>query len=103
MIAATVISASVFLGIANLINTIGVIYTIIIFGWALLSWFNRRRGVISDIYKLLDKLAGPYVRLFRRFIPAVGGFDFSPLIAMVVVQIATQLLLLAFGFFFSPY
>lgn len=103
MIAAIVINTRVFLGVINVVNTLGVIYTFIIFGWALLSWFKRRRGVISDIYNLLDKLAGPFVRLFRRFVPAVGGLDFTPLIAMVVVQLTTQLLLLVFSIFFSPY
>jgi len=33
----------------------------------------------------LRDIAEPYLRLFRRLIPAVGGFDFTPMIALLVL------------------
>ena len=33
------------------------------------------------------RLAAPLLRPFRRMIPLVGGFDLSPLAALVVLQV----------------
>lgn len=38
----------------------------------------------------LRDVSEPYLRLFRRFIPAVGMFDFSPMIAIFVLGILEQ-------------
>jgi YggT family protein len=39
------------------------------------------------IFKFLRDVCEPYLRLFRRFIPAMGGFDFSPMIAIIVLYL----------------
>jgi YggT family protein len=36
------------------------------------------------------------VRIFKRFIPPLGGMDFSPLVALVVLQIVARFLLVLF-------
>jgi len=69
------------------------LYTLLIFVWALFSWFDHSKGVLSDIYTALDKLVRPYVSLFKRFIPPMGGLDLSPLVALVVLQILSRLLI----------
>ena len=33
----------------------------------------------------------PYLRIFRRFIPPIGMFDFSPMIAIIVLYIVRTL------------
>jgi YggT family protein len=68
-------------------------YVIIIVVWAILSWFNKGGGLVNDIYNILDKIVSPYVNLFRRFIPSAGGMDFSPLIAIILLQVVGRLLL----------
>jgi len=61
-------------------------YSILVFVWVILSWFKGSGKVVSDIYKVLDPIVAPYVNLFRRFIPPIGGLDFSPLVALIVLQ-----------------
>ena len=73
----------------NLIN----IYVIVIIVWAVLSWFNQGRGLVNDIYNALDKIVSPYVDIFRRFIPRAGGMDFSPLVAILVLQLFSRLII----------
>jgi YggT family protein len=73
----------------NIIN----IYVLVIIAWAILSWFNQGRGLVSDIYNALDKIVSPYVDIFRRFIPRAGGMDFSPFVAIIVLQLFSRLLL----------
>jgi uncharacterized protein YggT (Ycf19 family) len=68
-------------------------YVLLIIAWAILSWFKQDRGFISDLYGILDKVVDPYVGLFRRFIPVAGGMDFSPLVAIIVLQVVFRLLL----------
>jgi YggT family protein len=42
--------------------------------------------------RFLDRLADPFVQPFRRILPPVGGLDFSIMAALVVIQLAGQLL-----------
>src|SRR5512135_1893137 len=43
--------------------------------YAVLSWVNAD----SPMTDVIDRLAAPLLRPFRRIIPLVGGFDLSPL------------------------
>jgi YggT family protein len=52
--------------------------------YAILSWV-RADSPIADV---IDRLAAPLLRPFRRIIPLVGGFDLSPLALLVVLQVA---------------
>jgi YggT family protein len=78
--------------VATLLQGIVQFYVLLIIVWAVLSWFNRGRGLVSDIYDILDKIVSPYINLFRRFIPPLGGLDISPLVAIIVLQILVRVL-----------
>lgn len=57
------------------------IYRYMIFGYVLLSWFPNARE--SFIGRLLGNIVEPYIGIFRRFIPPIGGvLDLSPIIAL---------------------
>lgn len=70
-------------------------YGILIFAYVIMSWFVRpgSGGLLGDIYGVLRQLCEPYVGLFRRILPPVmigsAGLDFSPLVALVVLQVVT--------------
>jgi YggT family protein len=51
--------------------------------YAILSWV-RADSPMTDV---IDRLAAPLLRPFRRIIPLVGGFDLSPLALLVVLQV----------------
>jgi YggT family protein len=61
------------------------LYEILIVVYVLMSWFPMR-GILYDIYSVLASVVEPYVGLFRRFIPPIGGFDFSPWAAILVLE-----------------
>jgi uncharacterized protein YggT (Ycf19 family) len=75
-----------------LLNALVQFYVLIIIVWAIISWFNRGSGLANDIYQILDKIVSPYINLFRRFIPSAGGLDFSPLIAIILLQVVLRVL-----------
>ncbi len=62
------------------------LYFLIIILRCFISFFPR-----IDIYKqpvkFIREITDPYLDLFRRFIPPVGGLDFSPIVAVIVLQI----------------
>ena len=73
------------------------VYTLIIFVYVLLSWFPHKSGVIADIDNALSKICEPFLGLFRRFIPPIGGMiDISPIIAILALQLVMRLLYLIF-------
>jgi uncharacterized protein YggT (Ycf19 family) len=75
-----------------ILNAFVQFYVLVIIVWAVLSWFNRGSGPVNDIYQILDRIVSPYINLFKRFIPSAGGMDFSPLIAIIVLQILLRVL-----------
>lgn len=57
------------------------IYFYLIIAYVLMSWVPNARE--STIGQWLGKIVEPYLSIFRRFIPPIGGIlDISPIIAM---------------------
>jgi YggT family protein len=79
--------------IAEYVNALFLVYIILIFIRVLLSWVPRMpinptaRAVIDFVHQVTD----PYLNLFRRFLPPLGGgrmmIDISPIIAIIVLLI----------------
>jgi len=69
----------------SMLNTLFDIYNYMIFGYILLSWFPNARD--SAIGQMLGRLVEPYLSIFRRFIPPIGGmFDISPIVALFALR-----------------
>ena len=72
-------------------------YCMIIFVYVMMSWLPTDRGLLADIYHVLGKVCDPYLNLFRRFIPPIGGMvDVSPIVALLVLQFGVRLLVMIF-------
>lgn len=68
-------------------------YEVLIVAYCLFSWFPMRQGgFLYDVALVLDSVVGPYLNLFRRIIPAAGGIDFSPVIALLALSLGERLL-----------
>jgi uncharacterized protein YggT (Ycf19 family) len=72
--------------LGSIVDAIIRFYEILIVVYVLMSWFPVDRGGLYDIYRVLGSLAEPYVGIFRRIIPPLGGFDFSPMVALIVLD-----------------
>jgi YggT family protein len=57
----------------------------------LLSFINLDpyHPIVRFIYDVTEPIMGP----FRRIIPNIGMFDFSPLVAVLAVEVARQLVI----------
>lgn len=71
--------------ISGIIWTLYNIYFYMIIAYVLLSWLPNARE--SFIGEMLGKLVEPYLSIFRRFIPPIGGMiDISPIIAIIALR-----------------
>lgn len=69
-------------------------YEMLIFVQVLLSWFvSSGNRFVVDVYGALSTLVDLFVNLFRRFIPPIAGLDWSPFIAILVLQLVQRLVL----------
>ena len=79
--------------LAYLIYAVADAYSMVIFIYVLMSWIPASSGIVSDIYRALGRICDPYLDLFRRFIPPIGGMvDISPIIALLVLQFGVRLI-----------
>jgi YggT family protein len=68
------------------------IYIILLIVRILLTWFQGV-GWANQIAETLSPITDPYLDLFRSFIPPLGGtIDISPMLAILVLQLITQVL-----------
>jgi YggT family protein len=67
------------------------IYTVLVILRVLLTWFPTVNWS-SPPFAVLSQLTDPYLNLFRSLLPPLGGMDFSPILALFVLQIVAGLL-----------
>lgn len=73
----------------QIVNTLAQLLVLLVFASAILSFFMDpyhpiRRGV--------DNLVEPMLAPIRRIVPLVGMFDFSPLVLILLIQLAARLI-----------
>ncbi len=85
--------------LAQYVDSLFLIYIILIFARIVLSWVITFRGsipynpVLRAVTSFIEQVVDPYLNLFRRFLPPIGGsrmaLDLSPIIgilALVLLQ-----------------
>ena len=81
------------LNLVYLIQRLFNVYEALILVWCVTSWFPMRPGGLADdIRGALGMLVEPYLAIFRRFIPPLGGIDFSPVVAILALGIIERVL-----------
>jgi YggT family protein len=84
--------------LANYVNALFIVYIVLIFINILVSWlprvpYNRPLRVVLDF---VSETTNPYLNLFRRFLPPVGGgglaLDLSPMLGIIVLLLLQALL-----------
>jgi YggT family protein len=93
----TIVLASARTEIAGYLSTVIYVYTLLIILYIVLNLLFSV-GLRPPYSRTLDTVLGflrdicePFLRLFRRVIPAFGGIDFSPILAIFTLQIINSL------------
>jgi YggT family protein len=71
--------------LATFIDILAWVLVIAIIVRALMSWFAQSQG--SSLGRVLDDITEPILMPIRRMLPPVGGLDFSPILAIVLIQV----------------
>lgn len=91
-----ILAASTFSDIVvQFINIFAQVLTWAIIIRALLSWFSV--GGTQPIFRLLLEITEPVLAPIRRVLPGMGMIDFSPLIALVLIQVLSRILISGLG------
>jgi YggT family protein len=84
--------------IAQFLDSLLWVYTLIIIAWIVVSWvlsFGVRIPYSRPVNAVLDFLrdvTNPFLRIFRRLGLQFGPIDFSPIVAILVLRIGGGLL-----------
>ncbi|NHM29717.1 YggT family protein [Neobacillus terrae] len=63
-------------------------YSWILIIYILMSWFPNAQN--SSVGRFLSRICEPYLEPFRRFVPAIGMIDISPIVAFMVLNLASS-------------
>ena len=84
--------------IAKYVDALFLVYVILIFARILMSWIPRipRSATLRPLLDFITETTDPYLNLFRRFIPPIGGggmtIDVSPIVAIIVLLVAERII-----------
>ncbi|HEY9581920.1 MAG TPA: YggT family protein [Savagea sp.] len=71
--------------IANIVGLAFQIYFFLIIIYVLMSWIPGLRE--SSFGELVEKVVEPYLGIFRSIIPPLGMIDFSPIVALLALNL----------------
>jgi YggT family protein len=89
--------ASVRIEVAEFLSTLIYVYTLLILAYIVVQWlfaFGLRPPYsrVSDaVLTFLREICEPFLRIFRRMVPSIGAFDFSPIVAIIALGIVNRL------------
>jgi YggT family protein len=83
--------------VADYVDTLVVVYLVLIFIRILTSWIPRMpyNRYLAAFLQFVSDVTDPYLNLFRRFLPMVrmgpGALDLSPIVATIVLIVVGAL------------
>lgn len=79
--------------VADYVNALFIVYIILIFANILISWLPRvpYSPALRVVLDFVAETTNPYLNIFRRFIPPIGGggfaLDLSPMIGIFLLLV----------------
>ena len=74
----------------NIIRYLCELLTLVIIARVILSWFSP--SPTNRLAIILYQLTEPFLAPLRRIIPRVGMFDFTPVVAIILLRLIVSLL-----------
>jgi uncharacterized protein YggT (Ycf19 family) len=95
------VSASLTLPVGDAVSSVTtfiwaftLVYTLTIIAYILTSWLRLPYSpTLNRIQRFLYDVCEPYLRVFRRFLPSFGALDLSPMVALIVLWIFSEIVI----------
>jgi YggT family protein len=77
--------------LADYVSALFVVYIVLLFANILISWVPRMpyNPTLRSVLDFITETTNPYLNVFRRFLPPIGGggfaIDLSPMIGLIVL------------------
>ena len=79
--------------LAQFVRVFIFVYTLLILAFILTSWIRLPYSpTLNRVQRFLYDVCDPYLRIFRRFIPPLGPLDLSPMVAIIVLFVLSNVL-----------
>jgi YggT family protein len=80
--------------VQNFVEVFTLVYFLLIFAYILMSWVRLPYSIwLNRIQRFLYDVCEPYLRIFRRFLPAFGPLDLSPIVAIFSLFIVSRIVI----------
>jgi YggT family protein len=76
--------------LAQLINITATVLTVLIIAWVIASWIL---ALGHPVREALERVVEPLLAPIRRILPATGPVDFSPMVLIILISLAAQILI----------
>jgi YggT family protein len=82
--------------VADYVSAVFFVYLVLIIVNIALSWIQQFRPIpynltLRAVTGFVTETTNPYLAVFRRFIPPLGMFDLSPILAILVLSIGGRI------------
>jgi uncharacterized protein YggT (Ycf19 family) len=89
-----VLLADAISSVETFINVFLALYGLVILVYIITSWLRLPYSTtLNRIQRFLYDVCEPYLRIFRRLLPATGPIDLSPILAFLALGVIDRLLI----------
>jgi YggT family protein len=79
--------------LARFVEVFIIVYILLLFAYILSSWVRLPYNPwLNRVQRFLYDVCDPYLRIFRRFLPPLGPLDLSPMVAIIVLFVISNVL-----------
>ena len=86
------LGGTILIGLANTLHKMVNLFTFSILGYVLISWLSH--GRYNPLLDLIKSISLPLLSRTRRLLPSFGGLDFSPMLAIILLQLIIMLVII---------
>jgi len=79
--------------LANFIHALFLVYYFLLIIRVVFSWIGiPSQKAVLTLFRFVYDVTEPYLGVFRRFLPPMGGIDFSPFIGILVLFVLERII-----------
>lgn len=80
-------------GLANYIHALFLVYYVLLIIRVVFSWIGiPSQKAVLILFRFVYDVTEPYLGIFRRFLPPMGGIDFSPFIGIILLNVIERII-----------